>query len=977
VLTGAQLAINHTPFETKGAMNKESLKRELMPTINLPGIASKVSNRLTSKEPFAHCLLVLLFFSLLFTLFFSPALLRGLLLAPGDGVPLFLPNFYSPKVLWDSLLFGGFPMVGDPQVMQWYPPALLFSLIPGSWNVFIISAYVLASSFTYGYVYTLTGSGLSAFVSGIVYGMSGFMMAHLGHTVIIHTVAWIPLILWSLEKLRHTWSPGWFVAGSLGLAFSFFGGHSQMFFYALMLALSYAAVLGWVAPVGRWRYYRFVSLMVILGVGLAAVQIIPTAELAGQSVRTEFSFADFISYALPPKQLLTLIFPALFGLSNHPTRIYFGDWNLTELTGYIGLLPLFLASLAVIVRRRERLTIFWLSAGLFALLLTLGNTTPLATLFYHLPIINHFRAPARHFVEFGFAVSVLSGLGVASILRGQATRRLILRTVFAGSLVVLACLTGILIFSKSLIELAREKGVAQISFLPWENASVLVPLVVLLIAAAMLLYWHKQPASRLRGALLLSVLIIDLGSFGWFYEWQYASPDKSELSPPVAARYYKTILNTENQRLLPVRGVHGTKNEFPPNISRLWGIPSATGNNVLRLARTSHLLSLSEGGDVDSFWKEADDRSVDLMAIRYVVLPSSEASTDTNGVSWLKEDMGLWLGTGCDRHPGDSVKFNLPTPVRATTIGIVSRLACAVAVPDQSEVLRVSVTDIDGGAYTKSLVAGRDTSEWSYDCRSIKSQMQHGRATIFNDYPTQMYDDPCTGHQYVAMLKLDSLKEIKSVELHWAGTAGVAIVEKLSLIDEQAKTSSPIDLALLDSNRWHYTGTAEGESRVLENLRAMPRVWLATEAVKVAPEEALKIIKSSRMPDGRTFDPLQIALIEEPLALAEKNPDPTASARVYTLTADEMDVQTHSTSPSFLVTSDAYYSGWNATLDGEPVPIYRADYAIRGVSVPGGDHTIRFEFRPKSFYYGLAVSLVSLLGLILSVAIPRLKQRVG
>ena len=938
-------------------------------------MAERVSNKLASRGPLAHALLVFLCFSLLFTLFFSPALLRGLLLAPGDGIPLFLPNFYSPKVLWDSLLFGGFPMVGDPQVMQWYPPAMLFSLIPGSWNVFIISAYVLASSFTYGYVYTLTGSRLSAFASGIVYGMSGFMMAHLGHTVIIHSVAWIPLIIWSLEKLRHKWSPGWFVAGCLGLTFCFLGGHSQMFFYALMLALSYAAVLGWVAPVGRWRYYRLVSLMVILGVGLAALQIIPTAELAGQSVRTEFSFADFITYALPLRQLLTLVFPALYGWSNHPTKIYFGAWNLTELAGYIGLLPLFLASLSVIIHRRERLTIFWLSAGLFALLLTLGGATPLAALFYHIPVINHFRAPARHFIEFGFAVSVLSGLGVAAILRRAVTRRLILKTVFAGSVAVLACLIGILFFSRSLTALAHEKGIAEISFLPWKNGAVLVPLAVLLIAATTLLYWHRQSASHFRGVLLIAALIIDLGSFGWFYEWQYASPGKSELSPPVSAEYYKTLLNNENQRLLPVRGLHGTKDEFPPNISRLWGIPSATGDNVLRLARTGHLLSLSEGGDVDSYWKELEDRSIDVMAIRYLILPSNESTTDEDGVSWLKEDMGLWLGTGCDHHPSDSVKFSLPTPAKATTIGVVSRLACSVGVPDQSEVLRVSVSGIDGTVYTKSLVAGRDTSEWSYDCRIIKPQMQHSRATIFNDYPTQMYDEPCTGHQYVTRLKLDNATEIKSIQLQWAGTAGVVIIEKVSLIDEQAKTSTPVDLALLDSNRWHYT-EIRGQTRALENLRAMPRAWLVPEVIEVAPEEALKIIKSSRMPDGRTFDPLQIALIEEPLALGEKNPDPTASARISDLSANTMEVQTHSASPSFLVTSDAYYSGWNATLDGKPVPLYRADYAVRGVSLPGGDHTIRFEFRPKSFYYGLTVSLISLLGLTLLVAIPRLKQRV-
>lgn len=930
---------------------------------------------LTSKGSFAHCFWVLLFFSILFTLFFSPVLFRGLLLAPGDGVSLFLPNFYSRKSLWDSLLFGGFPMVGDPQVMRWYPPALFFSLIPGSWNVYIISAYVLAGSFTYGYVYTLTKSRLSALVSGIVYGMSGFLMAHLGHTVIIHSVAWIPLMIWSLEKLRHKWSPGWFIAGCLGMTFCFLGGHSQMFFYGLLLSLSYAVALGWVAPVGRWRYYRLVSLIVIFGVGLAALQVIPTAELANQSVRTEFSFADFVSYSLPPRQLLTLIFPALFGLSNHPSRIYFGDGNLTELTGYIGLLPLFLAGIAVIVRRRERLTIFWLSGGLLALLLTLGDATPLAALLYHVPIINHFRAPARHFVEFGFAVSILSGMGVVAILRKEAMRRLVLSAVFIGAAVILVCATGLLVFSKSLTQLAREKGVTQLSFLPWENRAVFVPLVVLLIVIVILLYWQGSPASRLRGALLISALLIDLGSFSWFCEWRYASPAQSELSAPVMTDHYKALLDAEHQRLLPIRGVHGSRSEFYPNVSRLWGIPSASGNNILRLARTSHLLSLSEGGDVDPSWKDINNRSLDLMAVRYAFLPPNEASTEANGVSWLKEDMGLWLGAGCDRPQADTLKFSFPTPIKATTIGIVSRLACSVGVADQTEILRVSISETSGGVYTKSLLAGRDTAEWAYDCASVRPNMRHRQATIFNNFPAKMYDEPCTGHLYVAMLPLDSAGEITSIQFQWRGNSGAALIEKLTLIDESAKRSNPIDLAFLDSGKWRYIGTLD-EARVLENLQAMPRVWLAQEALNVAPEEALKIIKSSKLPDGRLFDPHQTALIEEPSTLTGTGADLSASAQVTHLSANAMEVVTHSASPSFLVSSDAYYSGWKATLDDKAIPIVRANYALRGLFVPAGDHRIRFEFSPKSFYFGLGISVISLFGLILfAVVRPLAKDR--
>ena len=189
------------------------------------------------KRPLLHSLLVVLFYAFLFVAFFSPSIFRGAPLAVGaDGQNLYFPNFLGRKVFWDTMIFAGFPMMADPQVMTWYPPALLFSLVPGSWNPFILLAYVLTATFMYGYLLTITESRLAALTSGIIFGMSGFMMAHLGHAVVIHSVAWIPLLVWSYEKLRRKWSAGWFVAGSAAIAFSFLGGHTPIFTLGFGLA---------------------------------------------------------------------------------------------------------------------------------------------------------------------------------------------------------------------------------------------------------------------------------------------------------------------------------------------------------------------------------------------------------------------------------------------------------------------------------------------------------------------------------------------------------------------------------------------------------------------------------------------------------------------------------------------------------------------------------------------------------------------
>jgi uncharacterized membrane protein YfhO len=76
-------------------------------------------------------------------------------------------------------------------------------------------------------------------------------------------------------------------------------------------------------------------------------------------------------------------------------------------------------------------------------------------------------------------------------------------------------------------------------------------------------------------------------------------------------------------------------------------------------------------------------------------------------------------------------------------------------------------------------------------------------------------------------------------------------------------------------------------------------------------------------------------------------------------------VQTQSASDSFLVTSDIYYPGWEATIDGHPAALYRTDYALRGIALPAGSHEVRFEYRSLPFYTGMAITILSLLVLIL------------
>ena len=74
----------------------------------------------------------------------------------------------------------------------------------------------------------------------------------------------------------------------------------------------------------------------------------------------------------------------------------------------------------------------------------------------------------------------------------------------------------------------------------------------------------------------------------------------------------------------------------------------------------------------------------------------------------------------------------------------------------------------------------------------------------------------------------------------------------------------------------------------------------------------------------------------------------------------QVNVQSSGNEPALLVLSDAYYPGWQATVDGIDTPIYAANFLFRGVFVPPGEHQVTFVYRPQSWRRGLWISLAGL-----------------
>lgn len=95
--------------------------------------------------------------------------------------------------------------------------------------------------------------------------------------------------------------------------------------------------------------------------------------------------------------------------------------------------------------------------------------------------------------------------------------------------------------------------------------------------------------------------------------------------------------------------------------------------------------------------------------------------------------------------------------------------------------------------------------------------------------------------------------------------------------------------------------------------------------------------------------------------------DSTATIIVEAYEPNYIKYKTSNQNDGFVVFSEMYYpAGWKATVDGNEVPIARVNYALRGLSIPSGNHTVEFAFAPRVVKTGSSIALASsiVLGLL-------------
>ncbi|HVO68553.1 MAG TPA: YfhO family protein [Aggregatilineaceae bacterium] len=318
--------------------------------------------------------------------------------------------------LWNPYLFAGQSIVANPQSTLYYPPAWIMVPLGVPRGVgWLIAVHLGLGAWGMAQFARRLGSSLpGALIGGIVYEFSALLGAHLeaGHLNYLLCQAWLPWIasayLWAVDQRRWPWAglPG---AAALGLCI--LTGYPPLLYFAFIWLGSLWLYVALQAPAGdrlraAGRALRPLLVILLGGAILGAALLLPVGQFTLRSTRTQDSSLAFSnSYALPGGQLVTLLFPNVFGWPRLPDLGYWGLPFYEEVTAYVGILPLMAVFLMSRFSRRPgvRLLLIFVIVGLVVSLGIDGGLFP--PLYWLLPGYSIFRVPSRalYFVVVGAA----------------------------------------------------------------------------------------------------------------------------------------------------------------------------------------------------------------------------------------------------------------------------------------------------------------------------------------------------------------------------------------------------------------------------------------------------------------------------------------------------------------------------------------------------------------------------------------------
>lgn len=345
--------------------------------------------------------------------------------------------------LWNPYSFSGTPLLATFQSATLYPLNILL-LLPKyfGWGIFIFSQTLIAAIGMYLLLSTWLSSKLARMSGAVIFALGGLMTTWLETGIAVHAIIWLPFSLFFTDRYFHTLRIRYLLLLIISLVFSILAGHVQMVTFSFIILLIFSFLNCWGKNINLFYIYCLpIILSLFLSLTVCSIQILPSLDLLGKSIRLNETYTtDFNHGLLPFRELLRFFIADFFG--NPVTQNYWGFLNYFETSNFMGSLTLPLLIFSFLFLKRGKITIFFLLIFILSLLLSFSN--PLSQSIYQMrfPLLTSSYASRMLFITL-FSVAALSAFSINQILTVQNKKQE--QNFFISTTWGWASLTGILI----------------------------------------------------------------------------------------------------------------------------------------------------------------------------------------------------------------------------------------------------------------------------------------------------------------------------------------------------------------------------------------------------------------------------------------------------------------------------------------------------------------------------------------------------
>ncbi len=534
--------------------------------------------------------------------------------------------------LWNPYTYGGAPHVGDIQAGFLYPPNLLLFLLRPEFSYAALQWLSIGHIWFAGagmYLFLARGQGvrrLAALAAALAFMFSDVFLTHFGNLNLNAAASWLPWIFWAYAgNLRIGESairsspivhrPSTVVHSLLAgllLAIATLAGHIQATILIVLALSIFAGTELWLArrqpQPGRRGLAALVKLCICLLVTflIAAPVLLPALQLTGLTARADWSYAETSGYSLSPAQWIGWLIPGFFGRG---PQYHWGAWPRVEV-GYLGILPLILAGLALALHRGRNERRTWAFAGLAgsSFVLALGIYAIPHGWLSLLPGFGQLRASARFVLLTDFALAALAGFGLDAVLAPLTDRA---RATFERAWRLVGRATGLV------WAFAAPLAYAVLLLMQDRDQAIVIRVSITLIAvvtfagllAASWLWLTARRGNWARtstlGWLAVGLIFLDLAALGAYQDLSDRDPSAGFEQPAIAAF---------------LAGQSGPfRIDSRTQIDSLWQPDTALLLGQEDVGGVANPLVLA---DFERYWEGLGSRSTalyDLLNVRYVI----------------------------------------------------------------------------------------------------------------------------------------------------------------------------------------------------------------------------------------------------------------------------------------------------------------------------------------------------------------------